>query len=371
MARKFGKKNIVRIDPFEYNLALFGLAGIGKSTLVADLCDEVLGEEGYIIYNMGKEDGTKALQGAIYEDVKSWQDFININNDIVKNKDTDYKELRMVVIDTIDELALLGEKEVIRLSNIENPAKRVKQFKATFGGFGAGAKVLSKLILDEIDRLKSVGINVFIVGHVKRRTKPDPYTNTEYDTITAKIDSSLFDDIKSKLDVLGVGLIRRDVEKTIVGEDIMGKAITKNVTKSESRVITFRDDNYSIDSKSRFAEIVPEIPLEPKAFYNAIKDAIEKSFNKKDVGMSMEKAKEIQEQQFDDKTSKAIAEAKEELTVPLMSDTIIEFYKTTDDVNKKLIGAKIKEFGIGKLSDLVTLDYEAVKTVYDLTRNHE
>ena len=234
MGRKYGKKNIVRVNPFHYNLGLFGLAGIGKSTLVADLCEEVLGEDGYMIYNVGKEDGTKALQGAIYEDVKTWQDFVNINSDICKNKDTDYSGLQVVAIDTIDELALLGEKEVIRLSNIENPTKRVKQFKASFGGFGAGAKVLSKLILDEIERLKNVGINVFIIGHVKRRTKPDPYTNTEYDTITAKIDAVLFDDIKTKLDVLGVGLIRRDVEKVIVGEDIMGKAITKNNTKDET-----------------------------------------------------------------------------------------------------------------------------------------
>lgn len=70
-----------------------------------------------------------------------------------------------------------------------------------------------------------------------------------------------FNKLKTKLHFLGVASINREISK----EKKNGK--DKNVIKSESRRITFRDDNYAIDSKSRFAEIVDEIPLDGKVMY--------------------------------------------------------------------------------------------------------
>lgn len=368
MARKFGKKNIVKVDPFAYNLALFGLSGIGKSTTIKDMCHKYLGEDGYIIYNVGKEDGITALQGAIYEDVKTWAEFSAINTDIVKNKNTDYKDLRVVVIDTIDELANLGKKEVVRLSNIATPAKRVTSFNQAFSGFGAPREKLSEIILDEIQKLKDVGISVIIVGHVKRKTKMDVFSNEEYDIITSKVENALFEDIKTKMHVLGVALTKRNVDTLKVGTDIMGKDKTVKVTNNESRVITFRDDNFSIDSKSRFKDIVNEIPLDSDLLYEAIKDAIEKSFNSADVGVTMAQAEKSQAEELQAKTDVNVQIAQEELTPTKMTSEIIEFYKSAEPTDKTMIGNKIKEFGLAKLSDLSTLDFDAIKVVYDLIK---
>lgn len=54
----------------------------------------------------------------------------------------------------------------------------------------------------------------------------------------------------------------------------------KGVITSESRKITFRDDSYSIDSKSRFADIVPEIEFSSDALIKALTDAIKAEASK-------------------------------------------------------------------------------------------
>lgn len=52
--RKFGKKNVIKVDPLAYNLGLIGESGIGKTTLAKEVCEKLVGENGYIIANLGK-----------------------------------------------------------------------------------------------------------------------------------------------------------------------------------------------------------------------------------------------------------------------------------------------------------------------------
>ena len=64
-------------------------------------------------------------------------------------------------------------------------------------------------------------------------------------------------------------------------DEIIGKV------KAERRVICFRDDNFSVDSKSRFANIVDRIPLDANAFIQALTDAIKSEYNKGGVAYEM------------------------------------------------------------------------------------
>lgn len=134
--RKFGKKNIIKIDPLAYNIGLIGLSGIGKSTLAKEVCEKLVGEDGYILANCGKEDGIDAISGVIYEDIPDWDTFDEFTEDIIENKLTDYKNLKVIIWDTLDELFNIAEPEVIRLHNREYPDKPVKSIKAAFGGLG-------------------------------------------------------------------------------------------------------------------------------------------------------------------------------------------------------------------------------------------
>ena len=39
MARKFGRKNEIKIDPLAYNLALIGESGVGKTSVIKEYCE--------------------------------------------------------------------------------------------------------------------------------------------------------------------------------------------------------------------------------------------------------------------------------------------------------------------------------------------
>ena len=51
MARRFGQKNHVKVDPLAYNTILLGEPKIGKTTLIRDVCEKLVGEWLYVPRN--------------------------------------------------------------------------------------------------------------------------------------------------------------------------------------------------------------------------------------------------------------------------------------------------------------------------------
>lgn len=282
---KFGKKNVVSDDLSNYSIALLGEAGIGKTTIMKQICEKLFGDEGYIIFNIGKEDGISAIDGAIYENIEDWKKFDEVTTDIIKNKQTDYPNLKVVVMDSLDQLVDITTPETIRRWNKANMGKRdfepAKTLNAAYGGFGRGEAMNCQIILDRIWELKAVGVQVFYIGHVKVRDVIDPITNATYTTLTTDMAQRDFNAFKNKIHLVGIGCIDRTIETEGTGRKniVTHKEVTVNKVKSETRKIVFRDDNYSVDSKSRFANIVNEIPFDPDEFIKAVKDAIAASKN--------------------------------------------------------------------------------------------
>lgn len=282
---KFGKRNVVSKNVTDYNVAVLGISGVGKTTLMVETCHKLVGDDGYMILNLGKEDGISCIDGAIYENVETWKKFMEVTKDIIKNKKTDYPDLKIVVIDTIDQLFEIAEEETIRSYNAEKMGERgfkpVSSVNAAYGGYGAGLDYTIKLVLDAIWALKSVGVAVWMCGHTKTKDIVDPLTDQTYTTISANLSQKYFNAIKTKMHIVGMAVIDRDIVTESTGrKDINKKDITKNKIVSEARKIVFRDDNYGVDSKSRFADIVPEIPLDADAFIKAVQDAIYQAENK-------------------------------------------------------------------------------------------
>jgi len=275
---KFGKKNEINLNPLAYNIGLLGESGIGKSTIIKQVCEKLVGEEGYISLDIGKEDGHKAISGIITESVPDWGAFAEIVDDIVENKDSDYPNLKVIVIDTYDQLCDLAEKEALRLYNrkLQGTDKpKADTINAAWGGFGKGLDKTIELMLDKLWALKSVGVSFIIIAHVKRTDITDVMTEEQYSMLTSNTTQKYFNAIKTKLDFLGMAYIDRDLVKyKTKKKDNTGKEIEKNKITAESRVINFRDDTYSVDSKCRFADIVDKIPFDADAFIKAMQDAI-------------------------------------------------------------------------------------------------
>jgi len=386
--RKFGKKNVIKIDPLAYNIGLIGESGVGKTTLAKEVCETLVGENGYIIANIGREDGIDAIAGAIYEDIPDWDTFDEFTEDIIENKLTDYKDLKVIIWDTIDELIRISEPEAIRLYNKEvreNPSKKEKReaktIKQAWGGYGEGEKYTIDLIMERMWELKRVGVAMFLVGHTKKRTMNDPVSGMDYDILTTNMQYNYFNALKTKLHILGVASIDREIIQEKTGKkDFNGKDKIQGKVSAEIRKITFRDDNFNIDSKSRFSEIIDSIIFDSDEFIKAVEDAIKIEHEKQPNKKSIEETRQQQEVEKDKIVEEIAIKKKEEIQqkneVELKENLIGEFKelmaiivgeKDKEKVSK--ITKKMKELelsakeldsaDIGKLQEFV----EFIKTV--------
>ena len=277
---KIGKRVSIANNFENWNLMLLGESGIGKTTLMYKACRKMFGDEGYLILNCGREDGVKALDNAFYEDVVTFKDYMNIAKELIKNR-ADYPNLKVIIADTLDELISLAQDYAVDEWNADGMGtkdfKPAKSINGAWGGFGRGEAHARKLILDICWALKKVGINTWFVGHTKTTDKLDALSGASYTQLSSNLTQKDFDDFKNKMDLIGVVCIDRTIEAEGTGrKDFMTKKeITRNEIKNERRVIKFRDDSYSVDSKSRLASIADEIPLDADEFITTFKNAIE------------------------------------------------------------------------------------------------
>lgn len=377
---KFGKKNVISEDISKYSICLLGEGGIGKTTLLYTVTDKLFGEGSTLFLELGKEQGADAIDGILYEDVPTWKKFEEITNDIIKNKTTDYPELKLVVLDTLDQAIDIASAETIRRWNAENMSKPnytpVSTLNGAYGGFGAGMDYCVNLILNKMWELKKVGVNVWLVGHIKVRPVVDNVTGGEYSTLTTDVTQRMFNAFKNKMHIVAIAYLDRKVETVGTGRQniVSRKEITMNKVVNEARRISFRDEsNYIIDSKSRFANIVPDIPMDADAFIKAIKDAIA-SEKKKPSSESTEstpilKPEPVVEEKEDVPFDEDVPPMNEpvELAEGEYPDDLLDIIKSevgkTDKEKKSKAVAILKAHGLKKVGDAPE---DVLKELYDI-----
>lgn len=372
---KYGKKNEIKINPLAYNLALIGESGIGKTTVIKQYVEKLAGDDGYMFLEIGKEDGADAIHGINYLNCPEWDmeydedsnsiGFNTFVEDVVENRSTDWNDLKVVVVDTYDELFAIAEPEVIAMHNRENPNKRVKSIKAAFGGFQAGEDKTIEIVLDRLWALKKVGVSFIVIGHTKTRNVTDPVTGEDYMQLTTNMSQKYFNAIKTKVHFLGVAAIDREIVKQKTGKKnvVTGEAIQKGVVKGETRKITFRDDNFVIDSKSRFCDIVESIPLDADELIKAITDAIKNEQNKSGVSMADAEKKQAEETR---KRLERIAQEEERNHYKKELDEVVSqiinfFAENKTDLDKvKPVMAKCRELGYDNPKEITNIEHAKV-----------
>lgn len=372
---KFGKKKEVNLNPLNYNIAILGESGIGKTTLAKEVCEKMVGEDGYIHFDMGKEAGADAIQGIVSETIENWSKLCEVVDDIVENKTTDYPDLQTVIFDTLDELIIMAEKEAIRQYNRKNPDKKADTINGAWGGFGKGQDKATEFILDKIWELKNVGVNSIIVAHVKRTDITDPMTQETYSKLTADTQQRYFNAIKNKMHFVGLAYIDRDIVKEKTGQKNKVTKEEKIINKvvGESRVISFRDDTYSVDSKSRFSEIVDRIPFSSDDFIKAMQDAILAEHAKGTKTLAQTKKEQAKAQAEADKkaaeysrnakSKKVDVERNEELILIIKNK-----FSDAADTTKAEVRSVMEEYGLVNFKD-VEVSTMALEKIVDILTN--
>lgn len=371
---KYGKKNQVNLNPLNYNICVLGEAKIGKTTLMHQVCEKLVGEDGYLFCEMGAERGADAIQGIPYVNCPTWSDdYDELENtigietlvdDIVDNKSVDYPELKTIVIDTFDFFIELAEAESIRQYNKQCRERRdadkvVKTINAAWGGYGRGEKQAIQLMFELTDKLASVGVHTIFISHTKQKEISDVVSGNSYSILTCDMQNNYFNALKKKLHFLAVAFYDRELvasgkKKKVNNKDVDIKKISK-----ESRKIKFRSDDYSIDSGSRFADIVDEIPMDADEFIKALTDAIETEASKS--GQSIKEVKKEQDKLAKAKKKKATEaelKAKSEHELEDTVEAIVDFFqnnKTNLDVIKPIL-KEIKNLGYDKPQSISDLD---------------
>ena len=373
----FQKPQINTIKPDIKNLSIYlrSTKKFGKTTLFRDAILAKYGDPSRgLLVGCGNEIGYKILDNLNTTQVTTYKDLIELRDWLINEKGKEHN-IEIVAFDTGDELALIADKETIRLSNIENPNKKIKSIKAAFGGYTAGEKYSANdIIKPYMTSLQNAGFGVWVIAHTKFKTIKEKGGLEEdgYMQLTSNMGAdyeAAFGDI---FDVTLTGVIDRDVEEKGEGDK------KKRYATDTVRKLYFRETPL-IDAGGRFAYgAVPEYMIFDKEdmgaeFIRVIEEGMEKSkktLGKKSPTPKVEKKPEPVKEDINDDIEDEIdnIDPVDESPVAETSnypDDLVGTIRTMfKDCTDKDLKAEVK--GIiaqhGKLNDC---DEDTLKEIYD------
>ena len=361
MARSIGVVNVLKTNFENYSYFINGVGGIGKTTLAYEIGKKITGSnEGTLIITCGEEPKPEHINGAFYEYAPTFDAFIRIAKELVKNK-SDFPYTKFIAIDSVDELARITQNYVIKEWNDQCDIKeRAKTIKQAYKGFQAGEDRTRDLMIEYLfGKLESAGYKLLLIGHTKLKTKEDIFSGISYEQITCNLDNKYYNALKDKVNLVATCYN----EKTIENIEEKKNAFTKKMDKvgnltSEKRVIVFRDDDMAIDTKSHFKYIVPKVEFGVDNFINAVTEALEKQASEGNITTTSTPKVEtpIIEETPIDTDETPIEETTETIDKSALMDDIRTRFKSAGDDTKKQIKAILKEKGSGKLDDSLDID---------------
>jgi hypothetical protein len=275
----------ISTDIKELSIYLRSTKKFGKTTLFRDTILAKYGDPSRgLLVGCGNEMGYKLLNNLNSTQVSSWKDLMELKQWLINEKGKEHN-IEIVCFDTADELVLLADQETIRVSNAENPTKRVKTIKAAMGGYTAGEKYSANNVIKPfMTDLQKHGFGVWCIAHTKMKSIKEKGSLDEegYMQLSSNLSAdyeSAFGDI---FDITLTGVIDRDFEEKKVDDKV------KKYTTDIVRKLYFRETPM-IDAGGRFAYgsvpdyLVFDKPDMGKIFLDTIEEGMRKSGETKNV----------------------------------------------------------------------------------------
>lgn len=215
-----------------YITYIYGPGGAGKTTFGSQMPKPLL---------LAFEKGYNALPGVIAQDVTTWGEMKQVLKQL---DDPEVKDMfKSIIVDTADIASQLCEKYICNQLGIENIGD---------GGWTTNGWAKVKKEWEQTFRsITMKGYAVVFISHSKERTTTRK-DGTSYNSIGPSCSNAYNEIIKNMADVEGY----IDVDNGV-------------------RTLILRSSDGSIECKSRFAKIAPEIPFSYESLVKAMNDAID------------------------------------------------------------------------------------------------
>lgn len=265
------KMNTIKYDLCSYPpYILLGERKIGKTTFWRDLVTEAWGKpEAGLLISCGTEEGYHALDNLQYESAPAWNQeydeetgtrgLVQIVDDLIENN-AQYG-IRGVCLDTFDTLVDIATVEVLRMSR-RDTGKVCKSLNEAYGGYGRGMDKMIDIIKEQISRLRSAGLAVFIISHIKFKERTDKITGDKYEILTNNLFDKVYTSIADNAQMVMLAAMDRDINN--------GKI------ENERRSLYLRGTS-TIDAGGRFNDLPEKVDFTPQAFLAAFKQAVKSS----------------------------------------------------------------------------------------------
>lgn len=310
----------ISTDLATYTSMLFGMPKVGKTTFYHDL----FGKRAIFART---EKGSKAIPGLMGQDIASWSDFMKFKAQL-KRKEV-RKMFDAIVVDTYDNLCIYLERYIKNKYEVD-------KLNDANGGWGAGQKEFTELMLMTLNEIESYGYTVHFISHVSIKTEKLPGTEEEFEKYIPAASKRGMEVATKMVDNILFGYLTVDPE-----------------TRKEKRALYTRETLY-FQAGTRFKHLKSVLPFDAGEYQKAVDEAIAQ-YDPEDLKTEKESnVVEGQEIDFDSMMSEAkqIAVSLHKLNRMVEVNTIVE-----------------KNLGMGKLlRDASPKQIETVSVILDELR---
>lgn len=282
--------NVPKVRLEDYVFTIYGRPKAGKSTLFAKLVNEFYGDvnAGLLI---GFERGFNALK-VVAQPCDEFSDFIEIVDQLEEGHGK--LPFKFVAIDTIDVMYKQAVSYVLKRES----RKDGKKYQAVNDiPWGKGHEYIEIEISTQLDRIKRLGLGLFMITHDKDK-KFESREGVSYDKTTCSLPDRIRNTILNMSDFINFIDIAKEKD------ELLGKLIDK-------RYIYFRADGSDLEAGSRFENVPNRIEYDEKLFIKTFENAVKSSL---EDGQDMNKLKVQQEKESIEKTTEYIVSQKEDNT---------------------------------------------------------
>lgn len=239
-------------DVFQYKYVIAGRPKAGKTSLVHGIVKEKYDGDLSKLMLIAFEKGYNALDGIFAEDVNEWEDFQDLVDDLITEKDE--IPFKILAFDTVDVMSKMATDYVIKTQG----RKDNKRYTAINDlAYGKGYELLEREMSEQISKLDKAGFTLIFITHDKDRSF-ETREGLKYDKTTLSLGGRTRD------------LILNMVDFIVFVE--LGKELIKGQTV-DKRYIYFRGDS-GLEAGSRFNHVPNRIEYGYKEFIDTVEEAI-------------------------------------------------------------------------------------------------